>query len=122
MSAAGGKSDKRLYRVIFYNQGRVYEVFARAVSQGSLFGFIEIEQLVFGEKSQLIVDPNETALKQEFENTKRSFIPMHSVVRIDEMEKDASFKPRVVPISPEERGADSGGRITPIYTPPAARP
>ena len=46
------KSDeKRLYRVVFLNQGKVYEIFARIVAQGGLFGFVEIEDLVFGEKS-----------------------------------------------------------------------
>ena len=39
---------KPIYRVVFLNQGKVYEVYARHVSQtGSLFGFVEIEELVF---------------------------------------------------------------------------
>ena len=109
-------SDKRLYRVIFMNQGKVFEVFAREVSQGGLFGFVEIEQIVFGETSAVLVDPNEDSLRKEFENTKRSFIPMHSVIRIDEMEKDASLKPRVVALNPEAAG-NGGSNITPIYTP-----
>ena len=39
---------KPIYRVVFLNQGKVYEVYARHVSQtGSLFGFVEIEELIF---------------------------------------------------------------------------
>lgn len=114
------KSDeKRLYRVVFLNQGKVYEIFARIVAQGGLFGFVEIEDLVFGEKSTILVDPSEDALKKEFENTRRIFIPMHSVIRIDEMEKDSALKPRIVPLPGKGESAANGeGRVTPIYTPP----
>ena len=35
---------KPIYRVVFLNQGKVYEVYARRVSQtGALFGFVEID-------------------------------------------------------------------------------
>ncbi len=34
---------KRIYKVLFHNEGRVYEIYAQNVSQGSLFGFVEIE-------------------------------------------------------------------------------
>ena len=38
--------ERRLYKITFFSQGQVYEVYARNVSQGGLFGFIEIEELV----------------------------------------------------------------------------
>jgi hypothetical protein len=95
----GATGEKKVYRITFYNQGSVYEVFARSVTQGGFFGFIEIEDFVYGEKSALIVDPGEELLQKEFENTKRSFIPMHSIVRIDEMEKRGGVKPRVIAIN-----------------------
>ncbi len=97
-----------VYKVIFSNQGQVYEVFARQVSQGGLFGFVEVEQIVFGERSQLIADPSEERLKTEFAGVKRVFIPLHSIVRIDEVEKEGAGRisgsdgspstPRVLPI------------------------
>ena len=40
-----------IFKVLFVNQGKVYEIYARKVSHGSLFGFIEVEELVFGERS-----------------------------------------------------------------------
>jgi len=55
-------------------------------------GFIEIEEFVFGERTQVIVDPAEEKLKTEFASVKRSFIPMHSIVRIDEVEKEGKVK------------------------------
>ena len=43
--------SNHIFKVMFVNQGKVYEVYARKVSHGSLFGFVEIEELVFGERS-----------------------------------------------------------------------
>jgi len=46
-----------IFKVLFVNQGKVYEIYARKVSHGSLFGFIEVEELVFGERTTVVVDP-----------------------------------------------------------------
>ena len=81
-----------LFKIIFVNQSRVYEVYARQVQQSSLFGFIEIEEFIFGDNSTLVIDPGEERLKDEFGAVKRSYIPMHSVVRIDEVEKRGTAK------------------------------
>ena len=81
-----------IYKVIFYNQGQVYEVYARAIYQSEMYGFIEVEEFVFGERSQMIVDPGEEKLKGEFSRVKRSYIPLHSIVRIDEVEKEGACK------------------------------
>ena len=85
-------SKQPTYRVVFYNQGQVYEIYARQIFQSDLMGFIEIEEFVFGERTQVIVDPAEENLKGEFASVKRSFIPMHSIVRIDEVEKEGKVK------------------------------
>lgn len=90
MSKSAGK--KRLYKVIFVNQGKVYEVYARSVSQGNLYGFIEIEELVFGEKSAVVIDPTEERLRNEFDGVKVSYVPIHAVIRIDEVERQGSAK------------------------------
>ena len=73
------------YKVIFYNQGQIFEIFARQIYQSDLYGFIEIEELVFGERSGMLVDPSEEKLKAEFDGVKRSYLPLHSIVRIDEV-------------------------------------
>lgn len=85
-------SNKNLYRVVFMSQGQVYEIYARQVGHGSMFGFIEVEQLVFGERSSLVVDPSEEKIKSEFENVKRTYLPMHSIIRIDEVDKQGASK------------------------------
>ncbi|GAB1264730.1 DUF1820 family protein [Aurantivibrio infirmus] len=81
-----------IYKVIFYNQGQVYEVYARAIYQSEMYGFIEVEEFVFGERSKMIVDPGEEKLKSEFSKVNRSYIPMHSVIRIDEVAKEGPGK------------------------------
>lgn len=73
-------------------QGKVYEIYARSVSQGSLFGFVEVEKLVFGERSKVVVDPGEERIKAEFAGVKRTYIPMHAILRIDEVEKEGVSK------------------------------
>ena len=77
-----------IYKVIFVNQGQMFEIYARQIYQSDLYGFIEIEELVFGERSQMLVDPSEERLKSEFEGVSRSYIPMHAIVRIDEVAKN----------------------------------
>ena len=85
-------SDKPIYKVIFYNQNQVYEVYARAIYQSDMYGFVEVEQFVFGERTQMIVDPAEEKLKSEFDKVARSYIPMHAIIRIDEVEKEGAVK------------------------------
>src|SRR6267142_2349330 len=60
-----------IFKVLFVNQGKVYEIYARKVSHGSLFGFIEVEELVFGERTTVVVDPAEEKIKAEFNDVKK---------------------------------------------------
>jgi len=103
--------SKTLYKVVFMNQGKIYEVYARSVGQGALFGFIEIEELVFGERSSVVLDPSEEKIKSEFKGVKRTHLPMHSIIRIDEVDKEGTCKISTV----------EGGNVAqfplPVYTP-----
>ena len=81
-----------IFKLQFVNQGKVYEIYARKVSHGSLFGFIEVEELIFGERSTVLLDPGEERIKSEFAGVKRTYLPMHSVVRIDEVKKQGVSK------------------------------
>ena len=85
-------SKKQVFRVIFQNEGEVFEVYARQIFQSELWGFIEIEEFVFGERSQLLVDPSEEKLKNTFDGVKRSYVPLTSIIRIDEVEKEGAAK------------------------------
>ncbi len=81
-----------IYKVIFFNQGQIYEIYARQIYQSDLYGFIEIEEMVFGKRAQVVVDPGEEKLKAEFEDVNRSYIPMHAIVRIDEVDREGVAK------------------------------
>jgi hypothetical protein len=87
---------KRIYKVLFVNQGKVYEVYARQIAQSGMYAFVEVEDLIFGEKSAVVIDPSEERLKSEFEGVKRTYIPMHAIVRIDEVENEGTAK--IVPL------------------------
>jgi len=103
-----------VFRVVFYNQNQVYEVYARNIYQSEMYGFIEVEEFIFGERTQLVVDPGEEKLKGEFSGVKRSYIPMHSVVRIDEVEKEGPVKVSEL---------KSGDKVTKFpFTPPVTVP
>lgn len=99
-----GIVSKRLYKIQFLNQGEVYEVYARGVSHSAMVGFVEIEELVFDEGRNLVVDPTEEKLKDEFADVERSFVPVHAVIRIDEVTRRHASK-----IKPAE-----GGNVTPF--------
>ncbi|MEN8175203.1 MAG: DUF1820 family protein [Pseudomonadota bacterium] len=86
--------SERIYKISFFNQGKVYEVFARSVHQGELYGFVEIEDLLFGETASVVIDPSEERLKAEFEGVSKTLIPLHAVIRIDEVEKRGTSKIR----------------------------
>jgi hypothetical protein len=84
--------SNHIFKIIFVNQGKVYEIYARKVSHGSLFGFVEVEELVFGTQSSVVLDPGEERIKSEFEGVKRSYLPLQSVIRIDEVRKQGVSK------------------------------
>ena len=109
-------NHEREWTTIKWNPYKVYEIYAKNISHGGLFGFVEVEGLLFGEKSTLVIDPSEESLQHEFAGVERTYIPLHSVVRIDEVAKRGVSKIHPTPAS--------NGKVTqlptPMYTPPKA--
>ncbi len=83
---------KQIFKIIFTNQGKVYEIYARRVTSSEIYGFVEIADILFGEKTTLVVDPTEEQLKLEFNGVNKTHIPFHSVIRIDEVEREGTGK------------------------------
>lgn len=81
------KEESPIFKVIFVNQDQLFEMYAKSIFQSDLWGFLEVEEFVFGERTQVVVDPSEEKLKAQFEGVIRSYIPMHAIVRIDEVER-----------------------------------
>lgn len=105
-------ATSHIFKIMFVNQGKVYEVYARKVSHGGLFGFVEVEELVFGERSSVVLDPTEERVKSEFAGVKRSYLPLHSVLRIDEVKKQGT--PKIVALE----GANVAQFPVPLYSTP----
>jgi hypothetical protein len=103
-----------IFRIMFVNQGKVYEIYARRVSHGELFGFIEVEELVFGERATVVVDPAEERIKGEFDGVKRTYLPLHSILRIDEVKKQGVSKITAL----EGAGANVSQFPMPMYSAP----
>ncbi len=87
-------SDKTVFRISFSYLDSIYEIYARHVIESDMFGFILIEDFLFGEQTSLVVDPSEEKLKIEFQAVKRIYVPTQSIHRIDEVEKHGVAKIR----------------------------
>jgi hypothetical protein len=103
-------TTKHLYRVRFMSGDKLYELYAHDVYQGALYGFVVLEDLVFDERSSVVIDPGEEKLKQEFDGVSQTIIPMHAVVRIDEVEKKGTAKVT-------QLGDNVAHFPSPVYTP-----
>lgn len=105
-------SEKHIYKITFFNQEQVYEIYAKHVYQGDMYGFVIVEDFVFGEKSSIVVDPSEEKLRTEFEGVNRSFIPIHEIIRIDQVKKRGAAK-----IISASKGPADAGDVSRIYSP-----
>ena len=105
-------ADKRLYKIIFLNQGKVYELFSEGVTTSGLWGFIEVSDLVFEEGNGLVVDPTEEKMREEFASARVLHLPIQSVLRVEEV--DQRGKCRI-------RDRETGEKVTPFPVSPSSR-
>ena len=77
---------KAIYKVTFHNQGKVYELHAGEVSASDLYGCVEVGDLIFGERSSLLVVPQRNVSNL---NSKASSAPTSPCgVRVDVVDKE----------------------------------
>lgn len=105
-------ANKRLYKIIFLNQGKVYELFSESVASSGLWGFVEVADLVFDSAEGLVVDPTEERMKQEFANARVLHLPIQSVLRVEEVDKRGQCL---------IRDRESGEKVTPFPLSPPNR-
>jgi hypothetical protein len=105
-------AKKRLYKIIFLNQGKVYELFSESVASSGLWGFVEVSDLVFDSAEGLVVDPTEERMKQEFANARVLHLPVQSVLRVEEVDKRGQCL---------IRDRESGEKVTPFPLSPPNR-
>ncbi len=76
----------QIFRTLFHNNGKLYQLHAQQVSQSDIYGFVEIRGLMFEQHTSMVIDPSEERLKSEFEGVEKILLPMHAIVRIDQVE------------------------------------
>ena len=97
----------------FLAEGSIYQIYAKHVSQSELFGFIEVEDLLFDHGRGVVVDPSEEKLRSEFAGVERFYVPNHAVLRIDAVAKEGVAK-----IVDAKGLAPSNISPFPLYQPP----
>ena len=77
-----------MYKVIFHNHNKVYELYCEVVSGSEFsYGFVEFSKLVFEPSHELVVDPTEERMREEFKDVETINVPMHSVIRVEKVKK-----------------------------------
>ena len=78
-----------VYRVIFTHLDQIYTLFSQGVSEETLVGFIEVDGILSVQRERNLSSDeskdNAERLYDKFDGVKRTYIPMHSIVRIDEL-------------------------------------
>jgi hypothetical protein len=103
---------EKLFRIAFLNHGKVYELFCTGVCSSGLLGFVEVSGLVFSEQDSLVVDPTEEKMRDEFDGVEILHLPMHSVLRVEQVKKKGQA---VI------RDRESGEKVTPFPVQPGNR-
>ena len=94
---AGKSREKTYYVVTFTRENELYQVCARKVASSDLYGLIEIGEFIFPE-NKLVYNPGEERIKREFQGIKRTWLPYHAIVRIDEVSDDRESEIKIVPL------------------------
>lgn len=105
-------AEKRLYKIIFLNNGKIYELFSEGVTTSGLWGFVEVSDLVFDTAEGLVVDPTEEKMREEFKDARVLHLPIQSVLRVEEVEQRGQCL---------IRDGESGEKVTPFPMPPHGR-
>ena len=105
-------TKEKLFRIAFLNHGKVYELFCTGVCTSGLLGFVEVSGLVLEEKDSIVVDPTEEKMRDEFDGVEILHLPMHSVLRVEQVKKKGQA---VI------RDRESGEKVTPFPVQPGGR-
>lgn len=104
--------SKSLFKVVFLNHGKVYELYAEGVVSSGLWGFIEVSDLVFETSDGIVVDPTEEKMRDEFAGATAMHLPIQSILRVEEVEKRGKCL---------IRDRQSGEKVTPFPIPPSSK-
>lgn len=106
-------AEKHIYKVTLVNHEQIFEIYVKNVYQSEMYGFVVIEDFVFGERSTLVVDPSEEKLRIEFDGVERSFIPAHKIIRIDQVKQQGKAKI----VTGSKGSADADSKVSMLFRP-----
>ena len=66
---------------------------------------MEISEFIFPE-NKLVYNPGEERIKREFGDIKRSWIPYHAIIRIDELAESTASEIKVVSLDSARRSVE----------------
>lgn len=96
--------EKTHYVVTFTRDDDLYQVCARRVAPSELYGLIEIGEFIFP-ANKLVYNPGEERIRREFSGIKRTWIPYHTIVRIDEVADGRESEIKIVRMEPGSKPA-----------------
>jgi hypothetical protein len=86
-------SSDLLFRVKFKDGEDIHFIYARYISEESLVGFVELDEIVFYDDSSLtLIEGSQERLKQKLSGVQRTYLPLQVIMRIDEMEVEPRLK------------------------------
>lgn len=101
----------QLFKVVFSQHDELHEIYAHSVSESTMMHFIEVEALAFAATSSE-ANPSEQQLKgakrlrETYANVQRIYIPIHAVLRIEEVAQIGSAQVHPIkPIASQENAA-----------------
>jgi len=96
---ASPSRERTYYRVTFTNESaaehELFQICARSVSASDMYGLVEISEFIFPE-SQIVYNPGEERIRREFSGVKRTWLPYHAIVRIDEVPDTTASEIKIV--------------------------
>jgi hypothetical protein len=104
---ANSPRDRTYYRVTFTNESasenELIQICARNVSASDMYGLVEISDFIFPE-SQVVYNPGEERIRREFGGVKRTWLPYHAIVRIDEVPDTTASEVKIVSLESARSG------------------
>lgn len=116
MAVKTGKSaarEKTYYKVSFIRDNELYQVCAREVHSSTLYGLIEIAGFIFPE-NRLVYNPGEERIRREFGGIKRTWLPFHAIVRIDEVLDGTESEVKIVPLEAARPAPAAPAPVVPL--------
>lgn len=77
---------KTVYKIQFIDEKKESTtIHASNVNPSSFLGLIEVSDIIFMGSSNILIDPDDERVRKEFKDVERTFLPINTILRIDEI-------------------------------------